>query len=133
MLSFEKRPRRVSPIANRFFRWLGTISIRIRRNSEMVAASGPDVRATLASFYAARGRAEDALRVWDTLTDEQKAPHEAIARSIAQGLHDRKFIVRPSNLPGRLGSTQMRSSRRLPTAASRNLSDLRRKPGSAGE
>ena len=58
---------------------------------EMVAASGPDVRATLASFYAVRGRAEDALRVWDTLTEEQKAPHEAIARNIAQGLHDRKF------------------------------------------
>ena len=53
---------------------------------EAVAASGPDVSATLASFYATRGRAEDALRVWNTLTEEQKAPHEATARAIAQGL-----------------------------------------------
>lgn len=58
---------------------------------EDVAADNPDVQATLASFLATRGQAEEALKVWNKLTPEQKAPHEATARSIAQGLHDRKF------------------------------------------
>jgi hypothetical protein len=59
---------------------------------EEVAADRADVRATLASFFAQRGQAEEALRVWNRLSDEEKAPHQQIARDIAQGLLDRKFF-----------------------------------------
>jgi Flp pilus assembly protein TadD len=58
---------------------------------EALAADTPDVRATLASFYSARGKADDAVRVWNTLSDDDKQRHDAIARSMAQNLHDRKF------------------------------------------
>ena len=58
---------------------------------EALAADRPDVKATLASFFARRGQAEAALRVWNSLSDEQKAPHAQIARDIAQGLFDRKY------------------------------------------
>ena len=58
---------------------------------EELAADQPDVRATLALFFAQRGQAEDSLRVWNRLTDEEKAPHGEIARIIAQRLHDLRF------------------------------------------
>jgi tetratricopeptide (TPR) repeat protein len=58
---------------------------------EGLAADTPDVRATLASFYSARGKSEDAVRLWNTLTDNEKQRHDAVAREMAQNLHDRKF------------------------------------------
>ena len=57
---------------------------------ESIIDDSPDVRATLALFYAVRGSAENALRVWNTLTDEQKAPHIESAKNIAQGLFDKR-------------------------------------------
>lgn len=58
---------------------------------ETLAADTPDVRATLAAFYSARGNAEDAVRVWNSLPDDDKERHAIIARTMAQNLHDRKF------------------------------------------
>ena len=55
---------------------------------EELAVDTPDVRATLALFYAARGSADNALRVWNTLTDEQKAGHADTAKRIARGLFE---------------------------------------------
>ncbi|HCA58316.1 MAG TPA: hypothetical protein DEP46_10060, partial [Blastocatellia bacterium] len=40
---------------------------------EKVAGDAPDVRASLALFFAARGASADALRNWNLLTQEQKA------------------------------------------------------------
>ena len=56
---------------------------------ESIIDDSPDVRATLALFYAVRGSADNALRVWNTLTDEQKAPHVESAKNIAQGLFEK--------------------------------------------
>jgi tetratricopeptide (TPR) repeat protein len=58
---------------------------------EALAADTPEVRASLALFYAARGQAADSLRVWNTLDDAQKAEHPQVARTIAQALTEKKF------------------------------------------
>jgi hypothetical protein len=58
---------------------------------ESLAVDTPDVRANLALFYAVRGSSKDSLRMWNSLTDEQKVEHLSTARVIAQGLHDKKF------------------------------------------
>ncbi len=55
---------------------------------EALASDAPDVRASLALFYAQRKSAENSLRVWNTLTDEQKAENPKIAKTIAQALYD---------------------------------------------
>ena len=57
---------------------------------EALAADTPDVRATLALFYAARGSADNALRVWNTLTEDQKAVNIDTAKRIARGLFEKQ-------------------------------------------
>ncbi len=57
---------------------------------EELAADTPDVRATLALFYAARGSAENALRVWNGLGDEDKTKHVDTAKRIARGLFEKQ-------------------------------------------
>lgn len=57
---------------------------------EALAADTPDVRASLALFYAARGSAENALRVWNTLSDEEKAQHLETAKRMARGLFEKQ-------------------------------------------
>lgn len=57
---------------------------------EELAVDTPDVRATLALFYAARGSADNALRVWNSLSDDQKAEHLDTAQKIARGLFEKQ-------------------------------------------
>ena len=57
---------------------------------EAIAADTPDVRANLASFYSLRGSAENALRVWNALSPEDKERNAKYAPVIAQVLHDKK-------------------------------------------
>ena len=57
---------------------------------EELAADSPDVRATLALFYAARGSADNALRVWNTLDEDHKSRHVDIAKRIARGLFEKQ-------------------------------------------
>jgi hypothetical protein len=59
---------------------------------EALAVDMPDVRANLALFYAAHGQAADSLRLWNTLTDDQKAENPQIAKTIAQALTEKKFF-----------------------------------------
>jgi Flp pilus assembly protein TadD len=59
---------------------------------EALAGDTPDVRASLALFYAARGQAADSLRIWNKLTDDQKAENPQIAKTIAQALTEKKFF-----------------------------------------
>lgn len=58
---------------------------------EELAADTPDVTASLALFFAVRNSPVDALRVWNTLSDADKAAHPVIAKSIAQGFFDKQF------------------------------------------
>ena len=59
---------------------------------EALAADTPDVRASLALFYAAHGQAADSLRLWNTLSDDQKAENPQTAKTIAQALSEKKFF-----------------------------------------
>ncbi len=59
---------------------------------EQIVGSAPDVRADLAKFYAARGRAEDSLRIWNSLSEEEKQAYAPGARVIAQALYEKGFF-----------------------------------------
>jgi tetratricopeptide (TPR) repeat protein len=53
---------------------------------EEMAADSSQARAYLALFFAARGRADDALRNWNMLSDADKQANPQLLRSMAQGL-----------------------------------------------
>ena len=58
---------------------------------EQIAGSSAPVRASLAKFYAARESAENSLRVWNSLSPEEKERHQDVAKLIAQALYDKRF------------------------------------------
>ncbi len=53
---------------------------------EALVGESAEGHARLAYFFAARGRAAEALRNWNRLSPEEKQRREALARSIAHGL-----------------------------------------------
>ncbi|PYS98586.1 MAG: hypothetical protein DMF63_15430 [Acidobacteria bacterium] len=57
---------------------------------EALAVDTPDVKSTLALFYAARGSADNALRIWNTLTEDQKPNYLDTAKRIARGLFEKQ-------------------------------------------
>jgi tetratricopeptide (TPR) repeat protein len=59
---------------------------------EKIAGDSPDVRAGLAKFYAAKERPDDSLRMWNTLSAEEKESNEDVAKLIAQALYDKLFF-----------------------------------------
>lgn len=59
---------------------------------EQLVADTPDVKASLAYFYAVRNSPADALRVWNTLSTEDKAANPVTARTIAQGFFDKGYF-----------------------------------------
>lgn len=58
---------------------------------EEIAGESPAVRAGLAKFYAVKERPADSLRMWNTLTADEKNSNQKVARLIAQGLFERRF------------------------------------------
>lgn len=59
---------------------------------EQLAGDAPNVRSDLALFYATKERAADSLRVWNTLTPEQKTENESDAKIIAQAFFEKKYF-----------------------------------------
>lgn len=59
---------------------------------ERLAGDAANVRSDLALFYASKERAEDALRVWNTLTPDEKKQNESDAKIIAQALFEKKYF-----------------------------------------
>lgn len=59
---------------------------------EKLAGDQPETRASLAYFFAARGRATDSLRNWNLLSDQDKAANKVFAKSIAQGLFGQRHF-----------------------------------------
>ncbi len=59
---------------------------------EELAGTNPSVRAGLAKFYASKERAADSLRVWNTLSAEEKAANAPIAKVIAQSFYEKRFF-----------------------------------------
>lgn len=64
---------------------------RDKARLEQLAGDKPDMRAGLAKFYAAKELPEDSLRIWNTLSEEDKTRNQDIARLIAQALYDKRF------------------------------------------
>lgn len=58
---------------------------------ESLAGSNAEVRAGLAKFYAAREEAAASLRIWNTLSAEEKQSHQDVARVITQALYEKRF------------------------------------------
>lgn len=58
---------------------------------EQLAANTPEVRVSLAQFYAQRGAAADSLRIWNTIPEETKAKHPQILKNITQHLYSKRF------------------------------------------
>ncbi len=58
---------------------------------EQIAANTPDVKASLAMFYAQRGAPADSLRVWNSLPTDEKTKHPQILTIITQSLYAKRF------------------------------------------
>jgi len=58
---------------------------------DQIAGDSAAVRAGLARFYATKRRAVDALRIWNTLSKEEKTVHAVYARVIAQAFYDTRL------------------------------------------
>ncbi len=58
---------------------------------DQIAGETPSVRAGLARFYAAKERAGDALRIWNTLSPEEKQANVGYAKVIAQAFYEKRI------------------------------------------
>ena len=70
---------------------------------EQLAAETSDGKAALALFFAARGKANESLRNWNLLTDDEKAVNPEIARSIALGLFQQRHFPEALEFSRQLG------------------------------
>jgi Flp pilus assembly protein TadD len=70
---------------------------------EQIAGDSPTVRAGLAKFYASKERAEDSLRMWNTLSEEDKQANSEAAKVIAQALFDKRFYRQAIEFVRQLG------------------------------
>ncbi|MGD9564038.1 MAG: tetratricopeptide repeat protein [Pyrinomonadaceae bacterium] len=59
---------------------------------EQLAADTPSVRVTLARFYAERGAASDALRVWNSIAEEERSRHPEILKAMTQELYTKRHF-----------------------------------------
>lgn len=59
---------------------------------EQIAGRSPEMRADLAKYYALKNRAEDSLRVWNTLSEQEKRENDQPARAIARSLYDKQMF-----------------------------------------
>ena len=58
---------------------------------DQIAGDSATGRANLARFYASKESAENALRIWNTLSPEEKAANVVYAKVIAQAFYDKKI------------------------------------------
>lgn len=58
---------------------------------EQIAGNTPSVKAGLARFYAAKERAGDSLRIWNTLSTEEKQANAAYAEVIALAFYEKRI------------------------------------------
>jgi tetratricopeptide (TPR) repeat protein len=58
---------------------------------EQLAGDKQDIRAGLAKFYAVKELPEDSVRIWNTMSEEDKTRNQDIARLIAQALYEKRF------------------------------------------
>lgn len=71
---------------------------------DSLAVESPDSFAGLAYFYAVRGRAADALRIWNQLTDDEKASRQEYLKTITQGLFEKRHFAEALDFARQLGT-----------------------------
>lgn len=59
---------------------------------EQIAANTPEVRVTLALFYARREAAADAVRIWNTIPEPEKAKNPVLVKTITQLLYTQRHF-----------------------------------------
>lgn len=59
---------------------------------EQIAGDSSSVRASLARFYASKERAEDSLRIWNSLSEDDRKANTAIAKVIAQAFYEKRIF-----------------------------------------
>ena len=59
---------------------------------EQIAGNSASSRASLARFYASKESAENSLRIWNTLSKEEKTTNAVYAKVIAQAFYDKKIF-----------------------------------------
>lgn len=59
---------------------------------EQFAGDSADTRAYLALFFATKKAPMDALRVWNTLSDEDKAANSVVSKTVTQSLYERRYF-----------------------------------------
>ncbi|HEX8638541.1 MAG TPA: carbohydrate binding domain-containing protein, partial [Pyrinomonadaceae bacterium] len=59
---------------------------------EEIAGDAADAKISLIKFYVGKNRAEDALRIWNTLGEEEKRSDPVYARLIGQLLYEKRFF-----------------------------------------
>jgi hypothetical protein len=58
---------------------------------EQFAGDSANTRAYLALFFAVKRAPMDSVRIWNTLSDEQKTENAFVAKTITQSLYERRF------------------------------------------
>ncbi len=59
---------------------------------EAIAGDSPDVKTSLVKFYVAKERASDALRIWNSLSEEEKQANEPTGKLVAQVIYEKRFF-----------------------------------------
>ena len=59
---------------------------------EQFAGDSANTRAYLALFFAVKRAPMDSVRIWNTLSEEQKVENAFVAKTITQALHERRFF-----------------------------------------
>ncbi|MEO7539342.1 MAG: tetratricopeptide repeat protein [Pyrinomonadaceae bacterium] len=57
---------------------------------ETLAGDEPAARARLAYFFAGRGRPDEAVRIWNTLSEQDQKTNDVLAKGMAQGLYEQR-------------------------------------------
>jgi tetratricopeptide (TPR) repeat protein len=70
---------------------------------ETIVSEKPDARVALAVFYAKKDKPEDCLRIWKTLTEEQKQENKETAKAIFQGLFDKRRFFAANDFAREIG------------------------------
>jgi hypothetical protein len=58
---------------------------------EDLAGDSASIKASLAKFYAVKERSDDSLRIWNSLSPEDKQQYSDIAKLIAQAFYEKRF------------------------------------------
>lgn len=70
---------------------------------EELVSDTTDARANLAKFYSERGSGRDSLRIWNSLSSEDKSRYEFLGTHMAQRLYDAGFVHESLSIARDLG------------------------------